>query len=123
MLWNAEDDSTSDMEYTSSDALRVRNRLIKVTDNGRSVKPRTRFIFMLQAPIMLLTFSVMTYLAGLCSVVFSPLGMDLHWDSNAKNRPRACWSRPSANCSQIAMVFGVTSLLTIAVFVSTSKLV
>ena len=123
MLWNAEDDSTSDMESTSSDALKVRNRLIKVTDNGRSVKPRTRLIFMLQAPIMLLTFSVMTFLAGLCSVVFSPLGMDLRWDSNAKTRPRACWSRPSANCSQIAMVFGVTSLLTIAVFVSTSKLV
>ena len=70
------------------DAIKIRNRLMKVTDDGRSVKLRTSFIFMLQAPIMLLTFSVMTFLAGLCSVIFSPIGKDLRWDDDAKVYPR-----------------------------------
>ncbi|OQU99756.1 hypothetical protein CLAIMM_05343 [Cladophialophora immunda] len=65
------------------------------------------FVFSLQAPIMLLTFSTMTFLAGLCSVVFSPLARDLRWNDEAK----------------IAVVFLVVALITLTVFISTSRLI
>ena len=95
MLRNIDDHSASNMDSPSgdaqkqkNDAIKVRNRLTKYAGDGHSIKLKTRFIFMLQAPIMLLTFSVMTFLAGLCSVVFSPLGQDPGWNSNAKVRLR-----------------------------------
>lgn len=46
--------------------------------------PKTKYVFALQTPIMLLTFSVMAFLAGLCAVVYSPLAANLAWDANAK---------------------------------------
>ena len=56
----------------------------------RKIKGRSRdglnnlYVYALQTPIMLLTFSVMTFLAGLCSVVFSPLARNPAWTSEAK---------------------------------------
>ena len=41
-------------------------------------------IFALQAPIMLLTLSVLAFLTGLCSVVFAPLADQPFWGDNAK---------------------------------------
>lgn len=51
--------------------------------NGRR-RPNTFLVFALQAPIMLLTLSVMTFLVGLCSVIFAPLANQHGWDDNAK---------------------------------------
>lgn len=47
-------------------------------------KVKRRYIYALQAPLMLLMLSVMTFLAGLCSVIFSPLARNLTWNADAK---------------------------------------
>ena len=60
---------------------KVIDRLHKTTYHGR---PNPFLIFALQAPIMLLSLSVMAFLAGLCSVVFAPLSSEPVWDENAK---------------------------------------
>lgn len=65
------------------------------------------YVYALQSPIMLLTFSVATFLAGLFSVIFSPLAHSLTWDSQAK----------------IALVFGIASIAAIMVFYTTSVLI
>jgi hypothetical protein len=51
------------------------------SDEGR---PKSKYVFALQTPIMLLTLSVLAFLAGLCAVVYSPLASRLAWDDNAK---------------------------------------
>ena len=51
---------------------------------NRTSRPNTFLVFALQAPIMLLTLSVLSFLVGLCSVVFAPLANHLAWDDNAK---------------------------------------
>ena len=56
-------------------------RLRSTTRPGRL---KTRYLFTLQAPLLLLTFSVMTFLGGLCSLVYSPLSRTLKWDDQAK---------------------------------------
>ena len=67
----------SDEEYLQAVIRRLR-------DTCYDDRPNTFLVFALQAPIMLLTGSVMTFLAGLASVVFSPLAKQLVWDENAK---------------------------------------
>ena len=62
------------------EARSIQDRLRK--DGAYEVK--RRWLFALQAPMMLLTLSVMTFLAGLCSVIFSPLAHHLAWNSEAK---------------------------------------
>jgi len=44
------------------------------------------YVYALQTPIMLLTFSVTTFLAGLSSVIFSPLAQTIAWGDDAKVR-------------------------------------
>lgn len=52
---------------------------------------KAKYIFALQAPIMLLTVSVLAFLAGMCSTIFSPLAQNLAWNSDAKvSRPALC---------------------------------
>ena len=52
-------------------------------------KPRPAVVFTLQAPIMFLTMSVMTFLTGVCAAVYSPLAQHVAWDKDAKvNRLR-----------------------------------
>ena len=51
---------------------------------ARDGKLKAKYLFALQAPIMLLTLSVLTFLAGLCSTIFSPLAVKLMWDDDAK---------------------------------------
>lgn len=46
--------------------------------------PNTILVFVMQAPEMFLTGSVVTFLGGLCSVVFAPLAHQTVWDDNAK---------------------------------------
>ncbi|KAL8836069.1 MAG: hypothetical protein Q9176_006526 [Flavoplaca citrina] len=49
--------------------------------------PNSILLFAMQTPEMLLSGSVMTFLAGVCSVVFAPLAAELVWDENAKVMP------------------------------------
>ena len=44
------------------------------------------YIYVLQTPLMLLVFSVLIFVAGLCATVFSPLAYELAWDDDAKVR-------------------------------------
>lgn len=69
-----------DSEQDTELAEKIRDKMRK---NGTAEVKRC-WLFALQAPIMLLMLSVMTFLAGLCSVIFSPLAHDLAWNANAK---------------------------------------
>jgi hypothetical protein len=60
-------------------------RRLQRRSDGAGLK--TKYIFALQAPIMLLTFSAMTFLAGVCSVVYSPLAKRLAWNDESKVSP------------------------------------
>jgi hypothetical protein len=70
---------------------------VQKTDGHGNLK--ARYVFALQAPIMLLTFSVLLFLAGLCSTVCSPLARKLEWNSDAK----VSW-----NLHSLMMLTGVT---------------
>lgn len=64
-----------------------RKRALWIQEKVRGSDPAgisDRYVYALQAPIMLLMFAVMTFLAGLCSVVFSPLARNLGWNGDAK---------------------------------------
>lgn len=50
----------------------------------RDGKLKAKYLFALQAPIMLLTLSVLAFLAGMCSTIYSPLAVKLAWDDAAK---------------------------------------
>jgi len=78
---------------------------VQKTDGHGNLK--ARYVFALQAPIMLLTFSVLLFLAGLCSTVCSPLARKLEWNSDAK----------------ISFLFGIASIVALAVFASTSSFI
>ena len=76
----------ADAHQRQQGAAAIQKRLTKQADGRGAVELRARFVFMLQAPIMMLMFSVMTFLAGLCSVVYSPLAQNLQWNDDAKVR-------------------------------------
>ena len=118
-------------EQDEDEAGRIRDKLRKdgaydgAYDGACEVKGR--WLFALQAPIMLLTFSVMTFLAGLCSVVFSPLAHHLTWDSEAK-ASLLCVKFLSGHYRtdriiQIALAFGTAGILGSAIFYSTSRII
>lgn len=86
------------------DAAKVVQDRIKGHDPGAL---KNLYVYALQSPIMLLTLSVATFLAGLFSVVFSPLARNLAWDDHAK----------------IAVMFGTASIVAIAVFYTTSVII
>ena len=56
----------------------------RLGDTRHGDRPNSFLVFALQAPIMLLSLSVMAFLAGLCSVIFAPLANSPVWDDNAK---------------------------------------
>ncbi|KAL8745594.1 MAG: hypothetical protein Q9190_002277 [Brigantiaea leucoxantha] len=99
----------------------VIKRLREISHGDR---PNNFLVFALQAPLMLLTLSVMAFLAGLCSVVFAPLATRLAWDDDAKVRIDV--SVPSKHCAnlsvQIAVQFGVLGFLCILTFWTSSFL-
>lgn len=75
--------------------------------NGRSGTLKPKYIFALQAPIMLLTLSVLAFLAGMCSTIYSPLAQRLAWNDDAK----------------ISLVFGIGSVAALGIFASTSTFI
>ena len=52
--------------------------------NRRGERPSHMVLFALQAPIMCLTYSIVFFLAGLASVVLSPVAKNPEWNSEAK---------------------------------------
>ena len=58
--------------------------MLSTPDRAGRARPRAAAVFALQAPLMLLTLSVMAFLAGLWAIVFSPLRAHLAWDDSAK---------------------------------------
>ena len=70
---------------------KIRDRMRK---NGKA-EVKGRWLFALQAPTMLLMLSVMTFLAGLGSVILSPLAHHLAWNNDAKVTP---FMRHLASC-------------------------
>lgn len=56
----------------------------RLRDTRYDDRPNSFLVFALQAPMMLLTLSVMAFLAGLCSVIFAPLANSPVWDDKAK---------------------------------------
>ncbi|KAL9091177.1 MAG: hypothetical protein Q9159_001594 [Coniocarpon cinnabarinum] len=58
-----------------------RERLMFRDRKNRSV------VFALQCPLMMLSFSVLSFLAAMCSTIFGPLVVAIRWDDNAKQHP------------------------------------
>jgi hypothetical protein len=86
LLPKAEEDVTqspSDMQKRQENFAKIKARLTR-SDRDSHSQLRLGAIFTLQAPIMLMTFSVMTFLSGLLSVVFSPVAREPRWDGDAK---------------------------------------
>lgn len=77
---------------------------VQKSDGHGGTTFKAKYIFALQAPIMLLTLSVLAFLSGTCSVIYSPLAQKLAWDDDAK----------------IATMFGVGGIVALGIFVSTS---
>ena len=75
-----------DRELRDSDKRQLQAVVRRLCDTSHKGRPNPFLVFALQAPIMLLTLSVMAFLVGLCSVVFAPLRHQLGWNDNAKIR-------------------------------------
>ena len=58
----------------------------KRVSKGRPQTPRKFFMFVSQAPMMVLGYAINLFLAGLISVVISPLASKGVWESEAKVR-------------------------------------
>ncbi|KAL8794207.1 MAG: hypothetical protein Q9182_007628 [Xanthomendoza sp. 2 TL-2023] len=58
--------------------------LKRLRDTSRNHRPNAVLVFALQTPMMLLAGSVVTFLAGICSVVFAPLAIQPVWSDKAK---------------------------------------
>ncbi|KAL9061135.1 MAG: hypothetical protein Q9162_000280 [Coniocarpon cinnabarinum] len=76
-----------------------RERLMFRDRKNRSV------VFALQCPLMMLSFSVLSFLAAMCSTIFGPLVVAIRWDDNAKT----------------ALTFGIFGLFTLLVFLYCSQ--
>ena len=53
-------------------------------DSMHTSEPSNSALFAWQLPIMLLGYTVVAFLAGLCSVVLSPLARNPGWNDEAK---------------------------------------
>lgn len=62
----------------------IRQHFLSWIVDERKPEPVVTKLFVWQAPIMFLGFSVFCFLGGLCSVIFSPLARTLEWAPQAK---------------------------------------
>ena len=72
-----------------SDACQNPNNVSKVRKNlmrgsARRERPGRTVLFALQAPLMCLAYSIVLFLAGLTSIVLSPLAQNPGWNAEAK---------------------------------------
>lgn len=68
---------------TWNDALEIRRRLVTVDQSGQW-QPSRVMLFVLQAPLMCLAYSMLLFLAGLVSFIVSPLALKPAWNDEAK---------------------------------------
>ena len=68
-------------EVDRDTALAVQQRL---SMHGEEATPRKSMLFISQSQIMCFSLSVACFLAGLSSVVVSPLAQSLHWGPETK---------------------------------------
>lgn len=73
-------------ELEESEKLHLLAIAKRFRETRRGDRPNTLQVFALQVPIMLLALAVVTFIAGLCSIVFAPLAIQAVWDDNAKVR-------------------------------------
>jgi hypothetical protein len=69
----------SEVEDSTTDS--IRRRFQASRDENL---PSLRMLFVWQVPIMFLGYSVLTFLTGYCSVIFSPLTEQTGWNADAK---------------------------------------
>ncbi|KAL8936592.1 MAG: hypothetical protein Q9216_004853 [Gyalolechia sp. 2 TL-2023] len=102
-----------DTRYTSEEEakqteVKYLNTVVKrLTTTKHNDRPNPILVFALQAPLMLLTLSVMSFLTGLSAVVFAPLANQKGWGNDAN----------------IALLFGIAGFLCLGIFVVSSYLV
>ena len=84
----------SDSELDEYEKQYLRSIVARLRASSHDGGPNGLLVFVLQAPIMLLSFSVVCFLAGLCSVVFAPLGKHLVWGDDAKVRSSPASTHP-----------------------------
>lgn len=72
------------------DSINIRNRLMAA--NTPQPRPSRIMLFVWQSPLMCLTYSIICFLAGLSSVVISPLVRQPSWNDEAK-----VWFSPEGN--------------------------
>ena len=65
-------------------------RLAFLGDAQTSESPSYSVLVAWQVPIMLLGYAVLSFVAGLCSVVLTPLARDTRWDAEAKVGLKTC---------------------------------
>ena len=85
-------------------------------------KPRWKLIFIWQCPIMFMSYSVCSFIAGLTLFVCSPLVHGDHWstDSYVRITPSAVINPKLLNSTKIAVVYLVTGAITTGVFIFAS---
>ena len=74
----------SDSELEQAEKAYLKAIVNRLHSASRDEGPNKLQLYVLQAPIMLLSSSVVAFMAGLCSVVFAPLGRALSWGDDAK---------------------------------------
>ena len=92
-----------------------RRRLI-VDENAKTAMPRRSMLFVWQAPLMCLSYSIVCFLTGLTSVVVSPLGRDPTWNDGAKVCQSRCCTRSCAGNQKLTSNQTVTLYLSVAAF-------
>ena len=80
----SEPSDRSERELEDPEKLHLLAIAKRFRDIRRGDRPNALQVFALQVPIMLLALAVVTFIAGLCSVVFAPLARQAVWDDNAK---------------------------------------
>ena len=109
-------------EQDSSELQHLQAIVVRLRDTYKE-RPNTFQIFALQAPMMLLMLSVVSFLAGLCSVILAPLAKNLEWGDNSKVCFLiVCVHRYPNLRLQIAVVFGAAGILCVVIFSSASLL-
>ena len=79
-------DNRHDSKLEDAEKLYLNEVVSRLCNTRRDDRPNHLQVFALQAPIMLLSMAVLSFLAGLCSVIFAPLAKRLAWDDDAKVR-------------------------------------
>ena len=76
-----------------------------------------------QMPIMLLGYSVLSYLIGLCIVIISPLVQNPHWNDDAKVWTSSVHSNRPSSSEQTATMFSSAALLGLLCWIASSAVV